>query len=107
MRRWKKRPIADVAGRPCADPMAAALSDDRVRWRVPVGFLVQSVGDGLTRRAEGAVAAVATIPVRAVLLAGPERDRGWAALLRVWPAYRAYDARAGRTLRIFRLEPHR
>lgn len=46
-----------------------------------------------------------TVAVRAVLLEGAERDRGWAALLRVWPAYRAYDARAGRTLRIFRLEP--
>ena len=43
--------------------------------------------------------------VRAVLLEGTERDRVWPLLLRVWPAYRDYDVRSGRTLRIFRLEP--
>ena len=48
-----------------------------------------------------------TVAVRAVPLEGAERDRVWPLLLRVWPAYRAYDARAGRTLRVFRLEPVR
>jgi deazaflavin-dependent oxidoreductase (nitroreductase family) len=48
-----------------------------------------------------------TIAVRAVPLEGAERDRVWSLLLRVWPAYRAYDARSGRTLRVFRLEPVR
>jgi deazaflavin-dependent oxidoreductase (nitroreductase family) len=46
-----------------------------------------------------------TTAVRAALLEGAERDRVWPQLLRVWPAYRDYDARSGRTLRIFRLEP--
>ncbi|GIE32562.1 hypothetical protein Ait01nite_056070 [Actinoplanes italicus] len=48
-----------------------------------------------------------TTGVRAVLLEGSERDRVWPLLLRVWPAYRDYDARSGRSLRIFRLEPVR
>jgi deazaflavin-dependent oxidoreductase (nitroreductase family) len=48
-----------------------------------------------------------TTAVRATLLEGSERDRVWPLLLRVWPAYRDYDARADRTLRIFRLEPVR
>ncbi|GAB2588010.1 hypothetical protein Aab01nite_49350 [Paractinoplanes abujensis] len=46
-----------------------------------------------------------TTPVRAVLVEGAERDRLWPLLLRVWPAFRDYDARADRTLRVFRLEP--
>ncbi|GID29241.1 hypothetical protein Abr02nite_42240 [Paractinoplanes brasiliensis] len=43
--------------------------------------------------------------VRAVLVEGQERERLWPLLLRVWPAFRDYDARADRALRIFRLEP--
>ena len=46
------------------------------------------------------------IPVRARLVTGEERDRGRAALRKVWPAYATYETRAaGRELRIFRLEP--
>jgi len=45
------------------------------------------------------------IPVRATLVEGPERDRVWALLLRVWPAYVTYERRASnRHLRIFRLD---
>ncbi len=45
------------------------------------------------------------IPVRAHLAEGAERERLRALLLRVWPAYTAYERRAeGRTLRIFRLD---
>ncbi|MCU7729614.1 hypothetical protein ODJ79_38355 [Actinoplanes sp. KI2] len=39
--------LADVAGRPSADPVAAAFSNDRVWWRVAVGVAVEAVGDGL------------------------------------------------------------
>jgi deazaflavin-dependent oxidoreductase (nitroreductase family) len=45
------------------------------------------------------------IAVRARLAEGAERERLRELLLRVWPAYRAYERRAdGRALRIFRLE---
>ncbi|MGW0662479.1 nitroreductase/quinone reductase family protein [Streptodolium elevatio] len=46
-------------------------------------------------------------PVRARLVpdAGPERERLWAAMLRVWPAYDTYARRAGRPIRLFLLEP--
>ena len=46
-----------------------------------------------------------TLPVTARLLAGPERDAAWAALLRMWPPYAVYQSRVRRELRIFRLEP--
>ncbi|MEU7155050.1 nitroreductase family deazaflavin-dependent oxidoreductase [Streptomyces chrestomyceticus] len=45
------------------------------------------------------------IPVRARLLTGTERARAWAAAVRLWPPYAAYQARAGREIRLFRLEP--
>lgn len=46
------------------------------------------------------------INVRAQLAEGSERERLRELLLKVWPAYAAYEQRAdGRTLRIFRLEP--
>jgi deazaflavin-dependent oxidoreductase (nitroreductase family) len=46
-----------------------------------------------------------TLAVRARCAEGAERDRLRALLLRVWPAYTAYEQRAaGRELRIFRLE---
>jgi deazaflavin-dependent oxidoreductase (nitroreductase family) len=44
-----------------------------------------------------------TVPVRARLVTGTERDRLWQQLLTIWPAYRSYEQRAGRDLRIFRL----
>jgi deazaflavin-dependent oxidoreductase (nitroreductase family) len=47
-----------------------------------------------------------TIPVDAQLVSGAERERLWVALNRVWPAYAAYERRAGgRQLRIFKLTP--
>ena len=46
----------------------------------------------------------ATIPVRAELASGAERDRLRRLLIEVWPAYETYERRAnGRELRIFRL----
>lgn len=46
-----------------------------------------------------------TIAVRARCVEGAERERLRELLLRVWPAYTAYEERAaGRALRIFRLE---
>jgi deazaflavin-dependent oxidoreductase (nitroreductase family) len=46
------------------------------------------------------------IPVDATLVTGAERDRLWALLLGVWPAYQSYAERAPhRTLRIFTLTP--
>jgi deazaflavin-dependent oxidoreductase (nitroreductase family) len=47
----------------------------------------------------------ATFAVRATLLEDAERERMWPLLLRVWPAYRDYDANTARTLRVFRLDP--
>jgi deazaflavin-dependent oxidoreductase (nitroreductase family) len=45
------------------------------------------------------------VPVRASLCTGAERERMWALLAAVWPAYDSYDRRAGRELRVFRLTP--
>jgi len=46
----------------------------------------------------------ATVPVRATLATGAERDRLWRLLIQQWPAYATYARRAsGRELRIFRL----
>jgi deazaflavin-dependent oxidoreductase (nitroreductase family) len=46
------------------------------------------------------------ILVRAVLAKGAERERLWALLVRLWPAYQTYRERAGgRELRVFRLSP--
>jgi deazaflavin-dependent oxidoreductase (nitroreductase family) len=46
-----------------------------------------------------------TVPVRARLLAGAERERAWQRALQVWPAYETYARRAGgRRLHVFRLE---
>ena len=45
------------------------------------------------------------VPVTATLLEGEERDEAWAALERIWPVYDRYEGRAGRALRVFRLEP--
>jgi deazaflavin-dependent oxidoreductase (nitroreductase family) len=48
----------------------------------------------------------ATVPVRATLATGVERDRLRRLLLETWPAYVVYERRAaGRELRIFRLTP--
>lgn len=47
----------------------------------------------------------ARIPVRASLSTGADRERLWALLAQVWPAYATYDRRAGRELRVFRLTP--
>jgi deazaflavin-dependent oxidoreductase (nitroreductase family) len=41
-------------------------------------------------------------PVTATLLTGTERERAWALVTEVWPAYSDYAARAGREIRIFR-----
>lgn len=47
-----------------------------------------------------------TVPVRAVLATGAERERLWTMLVALWPAYDTYLERAGgRPLRLFRLEP--
>lgn len=47
-----------------------------------------------------------TVPVRARLLAGAERERAWRRALEVWPAYETYARRAGiRRLHVFRLDP--
>jgi deazaflavin-dependent oxidoreductase (nitroreductase family) len=45
------------------------------------------------------------ISVRAVLAKGPERDRLWQLVLRVWPAYQNYADGTDRTIRLFRLVP--
>jgi deazaflavin-dependent oxidoreductase (nitroreductase family) len=44
-------------------------------------------------------------PVRARLLAGPERERMWTVLAAHWPPYRVYATRAPREIRVFLLEP--
>ncbi|MEV8453740.1 nitroreductase family deazaflavin-dependent oxidoreductase [Streptomyces sp. NPDC052095] len=45
------------------------------------------------------------IPVHATLLKGAEREEVWAAALRFWPPYAAYQARIDREIRLFRLRP--
>ncbi|MFC5721754.1 nitroreductase family deazaflavin-dependent oxidoreductase [Streptomyces gamaensis] len=45
------------------------------------------------------------VPVRARLLGGPERGSAWAAVVGLWPPYARYQARVGREIRLFRLEP--
>ncbi|MEU6391846.1 nitroreductase family deazaflavin-dependent oxidoreductase [Streptomyces sp. NPDC046939] len=44
------------------------------------------------------------IAVRARLLTAGERAEAWAAALRFWPPYAAYQARVEREIRLFRLE---
>ncbi|MYT72090.1 MULTISPECIES: nitroreductase family deazaflavin-dependent oxidoreductase [unclassified Streptomyces] len=44
------------------------------------------------------------IPVTARLLNSAERKEAWAAALRFWPPYAAYQARIDREIRLFRLE---
>jgi deazaflavin-dependent oxidoreductase (nitroreductase family) len=46
-----------------------------------------------------------TIPVHARLLDGSEREAAWAQLEAQFPDYRGYERKAGRPVRIFRLEP--
>jgi deazaflavin-dependent oxidoreductase (nitroreductase family) len=46
-----------------------------------------------------------TWPVTATLLDGPDRADAWGALMRLLPVYDAYEARAHRDLRVFRLTP--
>lgn len=46
-------------------------------------------------------------PVRAVELAGAEREETWAALVRVWPRIATYERRAGRPLPVIRLAGRR
>lgn len=45
------------------------------------------------------------VRARLVADAGPERERLWAAMTEVWPAYDTYAGRAGRAIRLFILEP--
>jgi deazaflavin-dependent oxidoreductase (nitroreductase family) len=46
-----------------------------------------------------------TIPVHARLLEAAEREAAWAQLEAQFPDYRGYERKAGRQVRIFRLEP--
>ena len=46
-----------------------------------------------------------TIPVRARLVRGEERERAWAEIEVQFPGYRQYEAQAHREIRIFSLEP--
>jgi deazaflavin-dependent oxidoreductase (nitroreductase family) len=46
-----------------------------------------------------------TVPIRARLLEGAEREDAWRVLEAQFPDYRAYERKAGRPVRIFRLEP--
>ncbi len=45
------------------------------------------------------------IRVVATLANGAERERLWALMVGVWPAYDDYAARSGRDIRVFRLDP--
>ncbi|MEO3978736.1 nitroreductase family deazaflavin-dependent oxidoreductase [Streptomyces sp. CAU 1734] len=44
-----------------------------------------------------------SIPVRARLLEGAEREEAWAGVLVLWPPYATYQARITRRIRLFRL----
>lgn len=45
------------------------------------------------------------LPVTAKLATGAERERLWRLLVAAWPAYAAYQRRAGRQIRVFTLAP--
>jgi deazaflavin-dependent oxidoreductase (nitroreductase family) len=45
------------------------------------------------------------IEVRAELAEGDARERLWALVTSVWPAYDTYEERSGRRIRVFRLVP--
>jgi deazaflavin-dependent oxidoreductase (nitroreductase family) len=63
-------------------------------------------GNLLAHPAAEVTAGGRTIPVVARLATGAERDRLFAILVAIWPAYRTYEIRSGgRDMRIFRLEP--
>lgn len=47
------------------------------------------------------------MPVVATLIGDEERDAVWARIERQWPGYRGYERAAGRTVRLFRLQPVR
>ncbi|GAA4914755.1 nitroreductase family deazaflavin-dependent oxidoreductase [Streptomyces coeruleoprunus] len=44
-----------------------------------------------------------TVPVRARLLKGAEREAAWRAVVAFWPPYATYQARVAREIRLFRL----
>jgi deazaflavin-dependent oxidoreductase (nitroreductase family) len=46
-----------------------------------------------------------TVPVRAEIVEGEQREHLWSRLVEVWPAYDTYSARSGRGIRVFRLTP--
>jgi deazaflavin-dependent oxidoreductase (nitroreductase family) len=46
-----------------------------------------------------------TVPVRARLLAGAERETAWTLLEAQFPGYREYETQANRRIRIFSLDP--
>lgn len=46
-----------------------------------------------------------TVPVRAELVAGEERDRLWQLVTKMYPAYDTYVERSGRDIRVFLLTP--
>ena len=95
------------SGKPRSTPLLGVPDRDAVivvgsNWggpRHPAWALNLLADPAATVRRQGA-----SRPVRARLLAGPERDRAWQLALRQWPAYRVYAERAGRPLHVFRLE---
>jgi deazaflavin-dependent oxidoreductase (nitroreductase family) len=46
-----------------------------------------------------------TKPVRAEFAEGELRERLWSVVTELWPAYNTYEARSGRSIRVFRLTP--
>lgn len=56
-------------------------------------------------RAEVRVGRRSTVVVPEEVSAGPERDRLWAAMVRVWPNYRLYEQKTDRLIPVFRLTP--
>jgi deazaflavin-dependent oxidoreductase (nitroreductase family) len=60
-------------------------------------------GNLLARPEATATIGADRVPVRATLATGAERDRLWAIVEALWPAYNTYADRSGRDIRVFRL----
>ena len=95
------------SGRPRANPLLYAVEGDAFvvvgsNW----GQAHHPAWSGNLLADPDAVVTLAgrDIPVRAVLTEGAERDRLWGLMRDLWPAYSAYAQRAGRDIRVFRLE---
>ncbi len=96
------------SGEPRTSPLlyardGAAFVVTGSNWGQPQhpGWSANLLADAAATVTVGGVA----VPVIATLAGGAERERLWGLMVGVWPAYDDYAARAGRDIRVFRLDP--